>query len=1375
MGRVHGAAREATGMSDGQSQESVRSRLLILGGIAFLGVAGCLGMYHAFVVWEQGRREADFRLLVQQRFHTIEKHVRSTMEAVEAVGAFFQASEYVDPEEFKTFTHPLLAKHPGLHELGWASGRVAFREKSPSEPPVGNNPAPEDGLASPESKQPASSPSEPPEDGQKITAPPFESKGLKVQYLEASQPPLFKRGMDLSSLRGIEPILRQMHQAGQEPAIGRVWLESGNSAPPWVFLICVPVSRSYSPHLSPESSSGESASSDRPPGMPAGKDRLAPSATSEGVVFGVSLADVLIEQALSGMASRGIELYWYEGLAEENGELLYYRPAWKKGDGATPLAGPELVRRLHECRAMEVLGQPWRLYWVPTAAYLAEGSSPVPELMLMGGLSALCVVLAYVHALLSRQAQVRQVVQSRTAELQKAKEALELRERSLRDSQAMYSSLVEGLPLAVLRKNCQGQFTFANQAFCRLLKRPLEEILGKTDFDFYPSDLAEKYQADDRRVMETGEFWDTVEENIQDGIRKYVQVMKFPVRDAVGQIVGVQVIFWDVTDRKRTEMALEKERALLHTLMDHLPHNIYFKDRQSRFIRINRAMARYFGLAQPSEAEGKTDFDFFTREHAEQALADERYILATGRPILNKEEKETWPDGNVTWVSTTKLPLWDAEGAIIGTYGISRDITGQKLAAEALKAAKEAAEAANLAKSQFLANVSHEIRTPLHALLGLTELVLEGPLEPAQRAYLEMIQDAGENLLMVLNDLLDFSKIEAGHLELEHIPFCLRELVGETLKSFAFLAHGKGLELVWHIRPDVPEAFLGDPLRVRQVLSNLVGNAIKFTDEGEICTEVFCTDRQSDSVVLHFQVRDTGIGIPPDKLETIFEMFEQADKSTRRKYGGTGLGLSICSRLVASMQGRIWAESQVGQGSCFQFTARFELASEVPPRPSPEQLALLQHCRILVMEPHPIERQNLEGLLGSWGTQVTCVSTLAEAKVRWQAAASENAPFTVVLSASTLPEVEGSELANVLAEWSQLGCRVIRVLPAGCRAYEAANPAGSVRYGTLIKPYKPSELLDILLWAVGGGLAEPPRARPAEPVSPVLLPPLRILVAEDSAVGQQLAVGILERYGHKVTVVRTGREAVTAVQTQPFDLVLMDLHMPEMDGWEATQAIRTWEKKTGGHVPIVAMTAHDLSEEIAQVRDHGMDHFICKPIRVRQLFQVISEVLPKSEKSTEPPEKALDSEEASALGRPTYPLENSSTSEKALDSEEASAPASVDWQAAHQAVRGDRRLLLAVVETLLEEAPRLMEAVREAVAASDARRLHLAAHTLKGSVRIFGNTPVYQEAWAIERLALAGGFPSPETVQKLEGAVSQLLRELMPLVEASPDKGSSYA
>ena len=361
----------------------------------------------------------------------------------------------------------------------------------------------------------------------------------------------------------------------------------------------------------------------------------------------------------------------------------------------------------------------------------------------------------------------------------------------------------------------------------------------------------------------------------------------------------------------------------LDTLLATLPDSIYFKDQQSRFLRIGRVMAQRFGLADPAAAIGKTDFDFFTDEHASQARADEVRLMESGETVLRLEEQETWPDGRITWVETTKLPLRNDQGEFVGTFGISRDITQRRRAEIALREAKEAADAANRAKSEFVANMSHEIRTPLSGILGMTELALDTQLTAEQRDYLETVSQSAEALLLIVNDILDFSKIEAGKLDLESTEFHLRDTLDNTLHILAPRAHAKGLELAYYVADDVPSCLIGDPVRLRQVITNLVGNSIKFTQEGEVVIRVSSSHRPPTGQRFSVEVTDTGIGIPLNKQRDIFEAFTQADASTTRRFGGTGLGLTISNYLVQRMGGQISVQSEEGQGTTFTFTVVF--------------------------------------------------------------------------------------------------------------------------------------------------------------------------------------------------------------------------------------------------------------------------------------------------------------------------------------------------------------------------------------------------------------------------------------------------------------------
>ncbi|MFW6169183.1 MAG: ABC transporter substrate-binding protein [Planctomycetota bacterium] len=793
------------------------------------------------------------------------------------------------------------------------------------------------------------------------------------------------------------------------------------------------------------------------------------------------------------------------------------------------------------------------------------------------------------------------------AELKREIEERKRAEHEIRDSQALYSSLVENLPVHVVRKDPDGRFTFANQSFYELLGKPMDEVIGKTDFECFPEELAHKYRQDDLRVMRTGELLVTIEENISDGGPRYVQVMKSAVRDSDAGIVGVQVIFWDVTDRKKAESALEHERYLLHALMDNLPHNIYFKDKESRFIRINKALARNFGLNDASEALGKTDADFFTGEHVEEAMADEQEIVRSGQPLLDKEEKETWPDGHVTWVSTTKLPLYDEHGRNAGTFGISRDITERKRAAEELQHAKEAAETANRAKSDFLANMSHEIRTPMNGIIGMTELVLDTELSTPQRNYLKMVQESGDALLALINDMLDFSKIEAGKLELESTEFDVRETLGDTVKSLALRAHAKNLELACEIAPQVPERLVGDPGRLRQIVVNLVGNSIKFTERGEVVLNVELRSRTDEEVVLQFAVSDTGIGIPKEKLSAIFDAFEQVDASVTRRHGGTGLGLSISSKLIQLMGGEIRVESQVDQGTTFSFTARFAPAS--PERQAaPLTPTRIRGTRALIVDDNATNRHILENMLRNWGMEPVTASGGRQAIRLLREARSSGTPLRLILTDVNMPEMDGFTLAEQIKADDQLNHTIIMMLTSGDRQGDISRCEELGVSAYLMKPVKQSELFDAIVSAFGGAEEEAgAEEMVAEPLTAAR--PLRILLVEDSLVNQKLAVGLLEKHGHQVVVANDGREAIDAWQSEPFDLVLMDVQMPEMDGFEATATILAREEQTNTHTPIIAMTAHAMKGDRERCLDAGMDNYVAKPIRAAELLKTIQSVL----------------------------------------------------------------------------------------------------------------------------------------------------------------------
>jgi two-component system, sensor histidine kinase and response regulator len=917
--------------------------------------------------------------------------------------------------------------------------------------------------------------------------------------------------------------------------------------------------------------------------------------------------------------------------------------------------------------------------------------------------------------------------------------------RALKKSEAFYHSLVENLPHNIFRKDLQGRFTFANQQFCGTVGHPLEEILGKTDFHLFPPELASKYQRDDQRVLQNRAPYETIEAHQQSSEEiKYVQVIKTPISDHHGQLIGIQGIFWDVTEKKRIEEDLARERDLLRSLLDNIPDSIYFKDTQSRFLIISKALAEKLGLKDPDLAIGKTDFDFFGPEHAGAAFQDEQEILRTGRSLIAKPEKENLKDGRESWVLTTKVPLRNNEGKIMGTFGISKDITELKRTEGELALARDAALESARLKSEFLANMSHEIRTPMNAIIGMTGLLLDTPLSAEQRDFSETIRSSSESLLGILNDILDFSKIEAGKLAMETVDFSLREVVEGTVELLAEQAQAKGLELACWMHDEVPNSLRGDPGRLRQVLTNLIGNAIKFTEQGEVLLDIHSEKGPGSNVVLRFSIRDTGIGIAPEEQPRMFDAFTQVDGSLTRKYGGTGLGLAICKQLVALMRGEIGFTSTPGQGSTFWFTSILQV--QPPGRiPSIEKRAHIAGARVLIVDDNATNRQILHHQVIAWKLRNGSSSSGSDALeiLRREAAAGD--PYDVAILDMQMPEMDGLTLARqIKSEPLIRSTRVIILTSLGHYLDEATlTQAGISAY--LIKPVKQSRLFDSLATVLG---SRPARRRGKKTVAPLpetvaLHRSVRILLAEDNPVNQRLALRQLAKLGYPSQAVANGLDVLQALEQGDYDIILMDCQMPEMDGREATRQIRQREKE--GRLRrlkplyIIALTANALTGDRESCLAAGMDDYISKPVRLHELQEALlrgANSLVAREHSSE------------------ITLELPPVNPEVLDT--------------LRSLRLDNEPdpLCELVDLFLQDTPVRLKSIAAAISSANPTQLDASAHSLKGSASNLGAAQLAEFSAQLVHLARAGRFHDAELIFQKLTAEFERVRSFLELEKA---------
>ncbi|HEY8235241.1 MAG TPA: PAS domain S-box protein, partial [Gaiellaceae bacterium] len=910
-------------------------------------------------------------------------------------------------------------------------------------------------------------------------------------------------------------------------------------------------------------------------------------------------------------------------------------------------------------------------------------------------------------------------------EQKKLAEALRRSEEELRRQKQYVESLVEINPTAIVTVDRDGNVTSWNLAAEELFGYSRDEAIGRNldDLVVGQGDLRREAVRYDQ-VLRAGRFHTVTQRARRDGTLADVELIVVPVIEE-GEPTGYLVIYHDISQ-------LQRQKQYYQSLLEVSPSAIVTVDPEHKVTSWNPAAEKLFGYSR-EEAIGR-DVDSLVANA--EAVHDEAVRLnrQTEAGEVRLTTRRTRKDGSLVDVDVRAAPIRVGD-QMVGLYALYHDISE-------LQRAREQAESATQAKSAFLAMMSHEIRTPMNAVIGMAGLLVDTELTPEQRSYVEVIRSSGEALMAVIDDILDFSKIEAGRLELERRPFDLRSCVESALELVAASASSKGLDLAYLLDQRLPGAIVGDEARLRQILINLLNNAIKFTDTGEVVVSVDGEALESGEgeirreYKLHFVVRDSGIGIPQDRLSRLFESFSQVDASTTRRYGGTGLGLAISKRLSELMGGTTWVESRVGEGSSFHVTIHAEQAPALAPNHEHGAPPQLHGRRVLIVDDNATNRHILVRQAESWGmlARDTASPTLALEWIR------QGDPFDLAILDMQMPEMDGVTLAEEIRRY-----RDAREVPLVMLT--SLGSWGELRRGvefaaSLTKPIRPSQLYDTLMSVFGATpvavQAPAPREGPVERLAERV--PLRILVVEDNVVNQQLALLLLRKLGYRADVTADGLEALQALEHEPYDVVLMDVQMPTMDGLEATRRIhQRWPEGRRPH--IIAATANAMQEEREACLAAGMDDYLPKPIHLKELAAALSRCRPRV--VPRPPAAARESGVSSQAPPEREPL-GQPRSAGVLH-----PPA---LERLKQIIGDDRGLLAALIDTFLNDVPRLVDGARQGLQQGQADEVRRAAHTLKSNGATFGAVRFSELSRELEARARSGSLDgTADLLARIEG------------------------